>query len=799
MSASSLPAAAPAVALPPVNPALLNRPWPAAWCRHPHVPPHETAVYLYRRVLDLETRPERFVLHVSADQRYRLYVNGVSVAWGPARGDLFRWHFETVDIAPYLRPGRNVLTAVVTYLDGDLAPQAQVTCEAAFLCQGDTDAEAAVNTPGAWKVTTDNAYSFDLNDARTLQSYFVAGPSERFDAAKHPWGWERPEYDDAGWAAPTLTLRNYAAPHGLADSESHWWLVPRPIPAMEETPQRFARLARAEGVTPLPGWPETPNVTLTIPPHTRAALVLDQGVETTAFPELRISGGAGATLRLAYAEALYDPKASPDWRLQKTDRNAVGDRILRGYADYWTADGGAGRVLRPLWWRTFRYAELTIETEDEPLTVSDLSSVFTAYPFVERARFEAPEAAETGKLIEIGWRTARLCAQETYTDCPYYEQLQYVGDTRIQCFVTYYTSGDHRLWRHAIQQFHDSRIPDGLTRSRHPARVAQVISTFSLWYVCMLHDYWMHVPADDAFLKSLLPGVRGVLEWFRPRLRPDGLLGPLPFWNFTDWAPEWPMGVAPGMKEGGSSIVTLQYALAARAAAQLFTAFGQSTDGHQWLREARRAAQAVRRTCVDDATARVADTPEKKTFSQHAAILAILAGAVPASHATAVLERTLSDPALTQATFYYRFYLNRALVKAGQGDRYLETLEPWREMMRLGLTTWAENPEPTRSDCHAWSSSPNYEFLATVLGVLPDAPGFSRVRVAPHLGTLTQVSGAVPHPRGEVVVDLTRDGGTLVAEVTLPDGVPGVFVWQGNTVELKPGHQSLRLTSKRRR
>ena len=72
--------------------------------------------------------------------------------------------------------------------------------------------------------------------------------------------------------------------------------------------------------------------------------------------------------------------------------------------------------------------------------------------------------------------------------------------------------------------------------------------------------------------------------------------------------------------------------------------------------------------------------------------------------------------------------------------------------MALGLTTWAEQPEPSRSDCHAWSASPNVEFFRTLLGIESQAPGFKEVRIAPALGELKEVSGKIPHPKGFVSV-----------------------------------------------
>jgi hypothetical protein len=131
--------------------------------------------------------------------------------------------------------------------------------------------------------------------------------------------------------------------------------------------------------------------------------------------------------------------------------------------------------------------------------------------------------------------------------------------------------------------------------------------------------------------------------------------------------------------------------------------------------------------------------------------------------------------------------------KAGEGDRYLVLLDPWRRMLARGLTTWAERDEPSRSDCHAWGSSPNFELFHTVLGIDSAAPGFRRVSVRPFLGTLTKVSGAIPHPRGEIAVSLERNGDVLEAQVSLPIGIDGEFLWHGATTPLKPGLNKLRL------
>jgi hypothetical protein len=66
---------------------------------------------------------------------------------------------------------------------------------------------------------------------------------------------------------------------------------------------------------------------------------------------------------------------------------------------------------------------------------------------------------------------------------------------------------------------------------------------------------------------------------------------------------------------------------------------------------------------------------------------------------------------------------------------FRDTLDPWRAMLAQGLTTWAENPEPTRSDSHAWSAHPNFDFLTIIAGITPAAPDLSAVgnRAPPRL------------------------------------------------------------------
>ena len=140
------------------NADILSKPWKASWIAVPDQPLHDYGVYQFRKKFSLDAKPSSFVVHVSADNRYKLYVNGHLVSLGPARGEIYHWNFETVDIASYLQQGENVVAAVVWNF-GDMKPEAQISYQTAFILQGDGENEKIINTDKTWKCTRDSSYS----------------------------------------------------------------------------------------------------------------------------------------------------------------------------------------------------------------------------------------------------------------------------------------------------------------------------------------------------------------------------------------------------------------------------------------------------------------------------------------------------------------------------------------------------------------------------------------------------------------------------------------------------------------
>jgi alpha-L-rhamnosidase len=560
---------------------LANSEWHANWISAPNDAGTTYGVYHFRKSINLAAKPASFIIHVSADNRYKLYVNGTLVSLGPARGDTYYWNYETVDIAPYLSLGKNTIAALV-WNEAQYRPEAQISLRTGFILQGNTTTEEILNTDTSWRCIRDDAYQ-PMGEP-IYGGYYVAGHGQLVDMNKIVKNSTSVELDDSTWARAEEL--GHGKSKGMVDAFG-WMLVPSVIPQMELTPQRIPVLRKADGITVPPSFPAT-KTAITIPANTTVTLLLDQTYLTSAYVTFNFSNGKDARISIGYAETLYDNISKYGGR--KSNRNDVEGKDFEGRKDSLISDGNAGQIFNTLYWRTYRYIKVRVQTKNDPLVIDDIYGTFTGYPFKQNAIFNT-DNADIKKILEIGWRTARLDAMETYMDCPYYEQLQYIGDTRIQALISYYNSGDDRLARNAINMMDHSRIAEGLTLSRHPSFSPQIISTFSLWYIGVLHDYWMYRP-DSNFIKNKLQGERDILTFFGKYQQADGSLKDLPYWKFVDWV-NWNYGMPPTGKNGNSSILDLQLLYAYQQAAEMESKMGMPAYAALYHQKAAQLKQTI--------------------------------------------------------------------------------------------------------------------------------------------------------------------------------------------------------------
>lgn len=778
-------------------------PWPARWVGPLSFDAGRSAAVAYR--LRFDVAEERAVrIHVSADQRYELFLDGKRIGRGCERGDLRNWFYETYDLR--LSAGRHTLAARCWWLSPyGLAPEAQQTVRPAFLLYGEGEAHALMSTgAAAWQMRPLGGYSFAY--PHRMASYVATGARITTEHAALPW---RPEIEtsDEGWGEATA-IEQVALAAQRWESQPFWMLRPALLPPMHEAAAPAPDVRYVAPMASMESWKEpvqlAPNLTgecaawaallkraaaVQVPPHTTRRILLDLGDYRCFYPEIRTSGGEGARLSITSAESLFHNDSrdgEPRHSRKKGNRDEIDGKHFFGIGDNHVIGGGEC-LCDAHWWLAGRYVEVCIQTAEQPLTVNSMVLLETRYPYEFTAEFESADA-RLAAVMPVALRTLNMCSHETSMDCPFYEQLNYVGDTRLQSLVAMSTSSDDRLVRKCIELFDISRMPDGFTMSRYPTRTVQTIPPFSLWWVMLVHDYAMY-RNDPAFVAARMPGVRAVMERWRQQVRRDGRVESPRGWNFVDWVPAWPKGMPPGAEHGHSGILQWQLALASSAAAALERQAGESTLAQRHEEMGWQLAQGAQDHYWDTEQMLFADDGSHSAFSQHAQCLAILSGMIPESQAQLVMREMIKRQDLAVTTIYFTHYLFEACRRTGQIDYLLKRLQPWFGLRSGGFKTTFEAPEPSRSDCHAWGAHPVFHYYGTLLGIRPAAPGFKRVRIQPQLGELEWAKGTMPHPAGTIAVSVERHDGRLVCEVTLPRGVEGELIANEHRTHLRAGRQ----------
>ena len=491
----------------------------------------------------------------------------------------------------------------------------------------------------------------------------------------------------------------------------------------------------------------------------------------------QVSGGRDSTIRLRWAEALYEnttAKLSGGGEADargKGNRNEIDGKCFIGDGDVFIADGGKNRVYETLWWGAGRYVEIAIETRQMALVIDTLTFFESRYPLDWEGRIEANDPRWKASGL-MALRTLQMCAHETYMDCPYYEQLQYIGDTRIQMLVSYVVTADTNLPRKTLELLRKSIDGTfGLTRCSFPNKQEFFIPPFTLWWVAMVYDYalWR---GDPAFIRTLMPDVRRVVETFVQKIDAEsGLLRSLDGWNFTDWVPDWTettksyrnWGVPPGGNPGDFSAVLnwhLVYTLGLLA--ELETWLEEPELAQRARRLAGSLAQSIDKVFWDATRNLYADDVSHRHFSEHAQCLALLSKMLSSERAAQTAHALNSSTELAQTTIYFSHYLFETVHLTGDPTALFAKMEAlWFPLLGSGMKTLPEEPEPCRSDCHAWGAHPLYHFYATVLGVRPTGLGSKSLTCTPCLGPLQDASGTLPYQSGIHHFHVKRVDGTI--------------------------------------
>ncbi len=772
--------------------------WPCRWVSIPEAHERPLAV-AYRCRFELDSA-ETVRVHVTADERYELFADGRRVGRGPERGDLQNWFYETYDLE--FGAGEHVVVARV-WSFGPLSPTAQVSLRHGFLLSPHEDAHVEMLGTGVadWQGKALDGYHFFRPER-----CHMTGPRVEVDGARFTWGFKNGQGEGWGPVEPAGPAVNGLRTRTAAGKRL---LKPGMLPAMLEERLQVGRVvfvsepeaheeepAKARAEDDLEDehaqWTDMlqGRGSVTVPPGTRRRVIVDLGDYYCAYPEVSVSGGAGGEVRVLWAESLCaDPDALEG---SKGNRDEVTGKYFVGFGDTFRPDGGEGRLFETLWWRPGRYLEVRCTAADKPLRLDGLAVRETHYPMENEGELECSDE-RWDPIVPIMVRGLQMCSHETYMDCPYYEQLMYVGDTRLEVLTTCAITRDDRLSRKAVRMFDASRIPEGLTACAYPSGGKTLIAPFSLWWAAMVWDY-AHWRDDDEFVRSMVAAARAVMDYFLGCRNADSLVEAPRGWNFMDWVNDegWEFGAPPDGQWGVSGMINWQFTLLLDQMVDLEEMVGEPELAARYRRLAAEQAQACEDAFWNEDRGLFADTLDHRCFSEHAQCLALLSNQLSDARGDRVADGLVSDPDLSRSTIYFSFYLLEALGRAGKMDAFFERLEEWYRLPELGFkTTYEVAPDGTRSDCHAWGAHPLWHYYATILGIRPAAPGFTQTRIEPKLGPLDHASGKLPHPRGFIEVGLEAADGQLTGAIVLPDGVTGEFVDGERTVPLKPGRQGV--------
>ncbi|MDF2815192.1 MAG: alpha-L-rhamnosidase, partial [Paenibacillus sp.] len=477
-------------------------------------------------------------------------------------------------------------------------------------------------------------------------------------------------------------------------------------------------------------------------------LVIDFGRELSGYISFEIDAPAGAVIDWYGFEYMRD-----GWR-QNTYQV---DNTLR----YICKEGR--QIYTSFVRRGLRYLTVTIRGASRPVKIYEVSMAQSNYPVAEVGRFHCSDPL-LNDIWEISRNTTVMCMEDTFVDCPTFEQAYWVGDARNEALVNYYLFGSKEIVERCLKLVPGSSFQTPLYADQVPSGWNSVIPNWTFFWVKACYEYYLFT-GDADFASSVWPHVKHTLDHFLLKVNDRGLFY-MKGWNLLDWAP---------FEQPGDGIVTPQNMFmvqALRDAAALAAITGNHTECTEYMVRADKLREAIDQYLWDESRQAYVDCvyPDGRlsaTTSMQTQVTAILCG-IPQGVKAQLLERYTMDPPESFVQIgspFMSFFYYETLVKLGKYDVLIEDMrKQYGVMIENDATTcwemypssgYNKNPKMlTRSHCHAWSAGPAYFLGAYVLGVRGLTPGWTKVTVAPQPVGLTWARGTVPLP-GEGRIDVS--------------------------------------------
>jgi alpha-L-rhamnosidase len=508
--------------------------------------------------------------------------------------------------------------------------------------------------------------------------------------------------------------------------------------------------------------------------------IIDFGTEWSGYLSFEVDAGAGTVIDFFGVEYMHEGKVHYTHYLDNSLRY-----ICREGRQTYTSQVRRG----------FRYVIVTVRKAPRAARLYSVNVLQSNYPVAEVGQFRCSDA-RLNEIWEMSRHTVKLCMEDTYVDCPAYEQTFWVGDSRNEALITYYLFGSEPLVKRCLDLVPGSSVQTPLYADQVPSGWSSVIPNWTFFWVIACHEYVIRT-GDIDYAREMWPHVMYTLEHYEQLLDASGLLN-IQAWNFLDWAP---------MDQPRNGTVTHQNMFlvkAFRSASQLSSLAGMVSEEKRFTQKADALQQAIENhlwseerqaylDCVHD------DGRRSEIFSMQTQVVAYLCD-IASGERQAQLERYLDSPPeafVKIGSPFMSFFYYEALMKMGNTRKLVDDIRlQFGRMLDYGATTCWEtypktddsDPTPsqlTRSHCHAWSAAPGYFLGTAVLGVTSSQTGWREVVIQPNPCGLTWAKGSVPLPsegRIDVSWKIQHDGRIHIkawapAEVNismlLPEGMEG--------------------------
>ena len=760
----------------------------------------------FRKTFDYQGGVKKAVAQISADSRYKLYVNGHYLGRGPARFDPTWPYYDEFDIASVLRPGKNVIAVLVHYYGektgwylGGVRPGLLFECSIGGSGGGPT----LVKTDATWKYL--RAPMWAQNAPRVSGAL---GFTEIYDAGKEVEGWNLPAFDDSRWQQPHIIRRISGDQPPMGDPFPWDNLVPRDIPMLMEKevapsqvtfvgevqnlapgatptlahqmsqetpgPLKNCTVENAESLTAEAGGEAVIRTTpLTGSDSSSAVIVLDFGRELTGRQLLELEGVAGGIVDMGVCESLHNGRVTPTRNGLHFNRFLMRDGPQRWEAFEW--DG-------------FCYLQLTVRNCPRPIKLRKVAVNFTSYPVGNRGAFESSDEM-LNKIWETSRYTVQLCMHDGFEDCPNREQRQWVGDAYVETKVNYAGFGDTKLPAKYLRQIAQSQRSDGIVQMFWPGDDREGvlnlfnIKDFVLHWISTVWEYYRFT-GDERMVRELFPNLVKALGWFEKRVDAQGLLANITPWVFGDWAPL--------DRRDRNTILNALFYNVLRETTQMAALVGDEAARRRYDELAGRVKAGINE-CLWDARRGVyvdsdADGVPSGRISQQANTMCLLYDIAAPEKRSGILSY-IFDPQrikipemfrpaqegfdnqrhVVQAQPFFMHWVNAALAHVGEYERMVQLIRDlFGKMIEAGATTIWETWRRTDSECHGWSGTVAYDLPTYILGVRGITPGFGRFVIEPHPAQLEWARGVFPSVKGDIPVSWRSAAGEFHIEGNLP-------------------------------